>query len=178
MTMKKDKIERIIKGIKHVVYPKDVKQNIVREIESGAISVKEAQLKYGIHQAYTIQTWLKEYSEEYRTNHMRVIYTDAQRRTAVREIESGHLHIEAAIIKYRVSRDTLKDWLKAYSCESNTTLQSQEMVNKTDLEQETTKAQKQAIEELKLKVAALEALIDIAEKELHIDIRKKSGTKQ
>lgn len=176
--MKKDKIERIIKGIKHIVYPKDVKQNIVREIESGSISVKEAQLKYGIHQAGTIQGWLKEYSQDYRNNHMRVFYSDGQRRTAVREIESGHLHIEAAVIKYRVSRDTLKDWLKAYSCESNTTLQSQEMAKKADSEQVTGKAQQQAIEELKLKVAGLEALIDIAEKELHIDIRKKSGTKQ
>ena len=44
-----------------------------------------------------------------------------------------------------------------------------------------TKEQLQAIErqlaEAKLKIAGLEALIDIAEQELQIDIRKKSGTK-
>lgn len=44
-----------------------------------------------------------------------------------------------------------------------------------------TKEQLQALErqlaEAKLKIAGLEALIDIAEQELQIDIRKKSGTK-
>jgi hypothetical protein len=36
----------------------------------------------------------------------------------------------------------------------------------------------QIIEEQKLKIAGLEAMIDVAEKELNIDIRKKSGTRQ
>lgn len=36
----------------------------------------------------------------------------------------------------------------------------------------------QELEAAKLKIAALEAMIDVAEQELAIDIRKKSGTKQ
>ena len=37
---------------------------------------------------------------------------------------------------------------------------------------------KDALKMAKLKITALETMIDIAESELHIDIRKKSGTKQ
>jgi transposase len=176
--MKQEIHVRMIKGKKHIVYPQDIKQTIVKEIESGTLSVKEAQLKYGIHRAGTIQDWLKQYSEEYRTKHMRIIYTDAQRRTAVREIESGNLHIKAAAVKYKVAILTIKDWLKVYSCESNISTKSQEiMISKNTVVPVNTDKRKE-LDELKLKVAGLEAMIDIAEREFNIDIRKKSGTKQ
>jgi len=43
---------------------------------------------------------------------------------------------------------------------------------------EETKALQKQVEMLKLKVEGLETMIDIAEEQLKIDIRKKPGTKQ
>lgn len=176
--MKKDIQERIINGKKHIIYPQEIKQSIVKEIERGLLSIKEAQEKYGIAQAGTIQGWLKQYSEEYRTKYMRVIYTDAQRRTIIREVESGHLSILVACEKYRVTQETIKDWLKVYSCLSNNdSIMQENTINNTSKTPVITSKNKE-LEALKLKIAGLEAMIDIAEAEFKIDIRKKSGTKQ
>ena len=41
-----------------------------------------------------------------------------------------------------------------------------------------TEALQKALEEAELKIKALNTLIDVAEEQLKIDIRKKSGTKQ
>ena len=109
---------------------------------------------------------------------MRVIYTDAQRRTIIREVESGHLSILVACEKYRVTQETIKDWLKVYSCLSNNDIIMQgNTINDTSKTPVITSKNKE-LEALKLKVAGLEAMIDIAEEEFKIDIRKKSGTKQ
>jgi hypothetical protein len=40
------------------------------------------------------------------------------------------------------------------------------------------KSKNRDFEELRLRIAALETMIDVAEKEYNIDIRKKYGTKQ
>lgn len=176
--MKKEIQERLINGKIHTIYPEKEKRRIVKEIVEGLLSVKEAQEKYSIHRTGTIQGWLKQYSEEYRTKYMRVIYTDAQRRTVVREVESGHLSILVACEKYRITKDTLKDWLKAYSCLSNNDTIMQENNVKNTSQTPVSTSKNKELEALKLKIAGLEAMIDIAEQEFKIDIRKKSGTKQ
>lgn len=68
-------------------------------------------------------------------------------------------------------------WLKLYSCEQENTNNSQEMIS---IEKDTVNhsSHQQEINELRMKIVVLEAMIDIAEKELKIDVRKKPGTKQ
>jgi hypothetical protein len=57
-------------------------------------------------------------------------------------------------------------------------LDRRRLVFLSGLSTQETKALQKQVEMLKLKVEALETMIDIAEKQLKIDIRKKSGTKQ
>jgi hypothetical protein len=73
---------------------------------------------------------------------------------------------------------TVSGWVRKYRKDvqqkppSTPKKASQEKVTSLD------KDQQKELAELRLKVAGLEMMIDIAEKDLKIDIRKKSGTKQ
>lgn len=176
--MKKESFEKTLNGKKCIIYSESEKLKIIEAIDSGSMSVKEAQKQYGIHQIATVQGWLKQYSEKYRTESMRVVYTLAQKRTIVREIESGYLHLHIASAKYRVSERTLKKWLKSYSCGFYIQIKQDEMKNGKNESKQLPESHKKEIDELKLKIAGLDVLIDIAEQEFNIEIRKKSGTKQ
>lgn len=178
MGIKREKFEKIVNGKKQIMYPEATKLQIVKELEKGDLSVQEAMKKYEINQSNTIHAWLKKYSETYRTQYMRVNYTEAERRGVVRKVESGILSIEVAANNYRVKQDTIKDWIKLYSCETiNPEAMTRKKIQTQPVNGETEVLQEQ-IAMLKLKVEGLETMIDIAEKELKIDIRKKSGTKQ
>jgi transposase len=102
----------------------------------------------------------------------------------VEEIKTGMISCLGASRKYRVPRNTIKAWagklnLTTLLNANNTSAlpgmtQSQEsklLVNKI---RELTKA----LELSQLKNLALETMIEVAESDLHIKIRKKRGTKQ
>jgi transposase-like protein len=95
--------------------------------------MREAQLKYGIKSAVTIQRWIKELEQE---------NTDL---VASNEV-----------------------WMKKIKSTKKDATQSN-----TDI-----KALQAALEDAQLKVAALNTLIDVAEEQLKINIRKKPGAKQ
>jgi transposase-like protein len=177
MAIKKDTFIRKIKGITHIVYPEHIKKEIVAELESGQISIKEAMDKYEIHQLLTIKNWLKKYSNLDKSSYQRARTSPSLRRQAVREIESGKLSYAEASQKYHVGEDTLKKWIKLYSCSLINPQQEMESNKLPALAQDQATLIR-TIAELKLKIAGLETMIDIAEKDLKVDIRKKSGTKQ
>lgn len=105
------------------------------------------------------------------------------------EILNGELSFKEARQKYGIKGEgTLYRWIEAYkkqasisnlqvmdatnpSAENANTNQNEDLVKKNQELQA-------ALEMAKLKITALEVMIDIAETELNIDIRKKSGTKQ
>jgi len=178
MELKKEKIERIVSGESHFIYPEEVKQQIVKELENGSTSVKEVMAKYGIRRSGTVFVWLKRYSSQYREKYMRVLLPLAERRQIAYKVESGALSLEVASNRYRVSQDTIKNWIKLYTC----TPKLVDIMAKNEEPQQSspqeTKALQKQVEMLKLKVEALETMIDIAERNMKIDIRKKTGTKQ
>jgi exonuclease VII small subunit len=178
MAIKGDKFEKMVNGIKHVMYPDHMKEQIVRELENGSLTLGEAMSKYEIRQLDTLKQWLKKYSRLTQEQYMRGRSNPATRSQAVREIDSGRLTLEEAAIKYHVTIDTIKDWLKVYSCDVIKPLKHQRMKQNVPAVTTDEKNLLQIIEEQKLKIAGLEAMIDVAEKELNIDIRKKSGTRQ
>jgi transposase-like protein len=133
--------------------------------------------KYGLRKEGTIMEWLNKYSTLDKHSYQRTKTTDSLRRQATREIESGKLTIREASQKYHVGENTLKRWVRLYSC--SLINPQQEMENpKLPVQGHNQSVLLRTIEELKLKVAGLEIMIDIAEKELEVDIRKKCGTKQ
>ena len=110
-----------------------VKRSVVRAIENGRLSIREAQITHGIRSASAIRRWMTQFQQE---------------------------NDELAIVK---DTGMKKKKLK----QGNSTDNNQDI-----------KALQKALEEAQLKVAALNTLIDVAEEQLKINIRKKPGAKQ
>lgn len=111
-------------------------------------------------------------------------YNDSFRRKVVEEVLSGSIFIAAAAKKYGIPhRSTVSSWIKWYSKNNDIAISilssvSTQKENKSPNELERIKELEAALEAAKLKIIGLETLIDVAEEQLKIDIRKKSGTKQ
>jgi hypothetical protein len=102
----------------------------------------------------------------------------------VEEIKTGMISCLGASRKYRVPRNTIKAWA------GKLTLTTLLNVNNTSARPGMTQSQEskllvkkiheltKALELSQLKNLALETMIEVAESDLHIKIRKKRGTKQ
>lgn len=108
----------------------------------------------------------------------------AFRRWLVREIVSGRMSREAALDRFDFGnnspRQTLGDWIKIYSPSIPVTLPVMTEKERQKLEalQKQVRELEKQLENTQMKNVALETLIDVAEEQLKINIRKKSGTKQ
>ena len=110
-------------------------------------------------------------------------YPKSLKRKIAREYLSGKFSYAVAAEEYGlknkgVVREFVKWYKKSLYLESMESEQPVPDPTKPSSSPEELKALKSELEKAKLKIAGLEALIDIAEQELQIDIRKKSGTKQ
>jgi transposase-like protein len=97
-----------------------------------------------------------------------------------REIESGKISIKEAIEHFDVNGRTIYDWISHYSLGKEVSLSHmtpQEKQEKVLLEKRIKELEK-ALEYAKLKNIAVETMIDIAEEQFRITIRKKAGPKQ
>lgn len=109
-------------------------------------------------------------------------YDASLRRKIVEELLSGTILISQLQKKYNVGGcGTIMRWAKEFQKEDQNLLSS-DMGNsqnkKSDPVTETTSRNLEAELKLaKLKIIALETMIDVAEEQLNIEIRKKSGTK-
>ena len=161
----------------------EVKKEAVELYENGNHSEEFICEKYGII-LKTFQNWREQVSRGNIDFRKRAKFTDSVRRKAVREILSGVITVEEAKIKYGVKhKSSIQEWIKAFSSEISN-IRPLPMSNKENAPQTSSDEQKrikeleEALLQAQLKIAGLETLIDVAEKELHIDIRKKPGTKQ
>jgi len=149
-------------------FSKSIIQQAIAEVESG-VSRKEVCKKYGM--AYvTLCEWMNRFaSQDYELNQKRPRLTQLQKRSIVRAVLDGRLTIREANIKHRIQgRDTIKRWIREFK---EAPLKEQSSIkNNSPLEEQLAAAN--------LKVLALETLIDVAEEDLKIKIRKKSGAKQ
>ena len=101
----------------------------------------------------------------------------------VEEIRSGMFSIQQSTRQYQLTGSVLQRWNRWYfktrllKYVKPSTIHKMKTSEESDqLKQQLKEAQAQ-LEQLKLKNAALETMISIAEKQLKINIRKKSGTK-
>lgn len=112
------------------------------------------------------------------------VYDETFKNTVIMELLSGKLSMTEAKVMYGIKgAGTLYRWLQQYQRLKDTaTLQSmQSAKDNYELPAASLPLQKDLEEALRmanLKITALETMIDIAESELNIDIRKKSATKQ
>jgi len=134
--------------------------------------------EYGMAEC-TLGDWIRRYSSKvskYKN------YTAAEKRSVVRAIESG-MSVRQAQISFNISYPSvIRGWIKRFKSENAelSVFKPIEVAKKTsELSEELElKALKKALQEANLKIRALDTMIDIAEEQLKIDIRKKSGARQ
>jgi len=162
---------------------KQLIEAVVRTVESGKRRQAVCE-QYGVSMP-SLVTWMRLYgSEDYQRNKMR-LFTSQQKRSILRHIEQGNMTVQQAMSAYNIKgRDTIKKWQRQYR-QADTALIA---INPSIMEQLPTSQQgssdpkslelEKALAAAKLKIAALETMIDLAEQQFKIKIRKKSGAKQ
>ena len=112
-------------------------------------------------------------------------YTEAFKRHVVQEVERGRVTQCQASRKYGIlGHSTILKWCRKYGSMSH--IQSVKVKRGVMTEQDRelhllrneNKALKQELEESRFKNVVLETLVDVAEQELHVPIRKKYGAKR
>lgn len=107
-------------------------------------------------------------------------YPVSFKRWIAREIESGKISVKETMELFNIKRGTVYEWLSHYSLGKEVSLSimtPQEKQEKVLLEKRIKELEK-ALEYAKLKNIAVETMIDIAEEQFRITIRKKAGPKQ
>jgi transposase len=153
-------------------------QKIVEAIEGG-MPRREVCLIYGVARS-TVSGWVREYgSASYKLNQKGPL-NNAQKRSMIRAIREGRMTLQEARLAYNMKsysaiikllrQEKENDELRA-DMESNGN-------NQPPPEDQEKIALRKALEEAQLKIKALNTLIDVAEDQFKIPIRKKPGAKQ
>jgi transposase len=143
---------------------------------------KEATKIYGLGKT-TLDTWFQDYgSPNYQQCIKRKSYSNLQKRTIVSAIEQGRMSIKEAQVAYKVKNPkSIREWLRQYKSEKVEICIEKQLPmgkKKKAAESVSTATLQKALQEAELKIKGLNTLIDVAEEQLKIDIRKKSGAKQ
>lgn len=173
MARKKQKKPVEINLLENRRYTVDEKAKIVAQIEQGILSFNEALVKYRVATRKTLYGWITTYAQDPSVVRRTRKHHYSHRRQVAISVKSGLLSLEQAARQNGVSERTIESWLEL--------LQESNLENKTEAampDKSIDDSTRLAIEALKLKVTALETMIDLAEQKFGIDIRKKCGTKQ
>jgi transposase len=107
------------------------------------------------------------------------------KRSVVRSVNAGRLSVKEAAVAYRISEDSVRRWIRENKLENEELSSSnQEQLSKKSTKEQAGAGQdrarqlEQQLAEAQLKIAALNTLIDVAEEQLKINIRKKPGARQ
>lgn len=154
---------------------------IVKEVEEG-LPRKEAIQIYGLGKT-SLTAWLREYgSPNYQQHIKRKSYSNLQKRTIVSAVEQGRMSIKEAQVAYKIkSLKTIREWLHHYKSEKvEICIETPPPMGKDKkiVDTASTATLQKALQEAELKIKALNTLIDVAEEQLKIDIRKKFGARQ
>jgi len=180
MLEKESKTEGRIE-VKRSHFSKQAILEIVRAVERGATR-KEVTTRYGVAKS-NVSSWMREYgSPAYLASIKPLSVSD--RRSLVRSVEEGRMTLLEARDAYKLaSTDVVKRYLREAEREKAelqriATLMDKNEVRSEAISSEDVKALKKALEEAELKIKALNTLIDVAEDQFKIAIRKKPGAKQ
>jgi hypothetical protein len=123
-------------------------------------------------------------SDSYGNKNEKGTYEIAFRRWLARELDAGRITVKDAIERFNFNPASayslLGDWRKKYASDIAVTLPAMTEKERQKLEalQKKMKQMEQQLEDAQMKNIALETMIDVAEEQLKIAIRKKSGPKQ
>jgi transposase-like protein len=163
-----------------------VKRQAITRLESGEATTMELARELNVHPC-SLSRWraqLNFYGEE---NCIVVNkYAESFKRKVVGQIEAGILDLKQAALKHGI-RDyrLIKSWQKQYSSVNLAAKTAREMQETSPLAEDQPgntpderKELEKKLQNAQLKIALLEAMIDIADQEFKTDIRKKAGAKQ
>lgn len=154
-------------------YLESYKRSVVAEIEAGNYPIKMFCEREGLAIG-TVGKWLESYGSK----------AKKQRRSApeknmiIRKILSGRSTISEVQQNYQIDcRDTITKWIRDYK-RSQPELPS-DPLEAAAIEQDPKVSELQKeLEMARLKIRALEIVVDIASDQFKVDIRKKFGAKQ
>lgn len=153
-------------------FPEKQRQFIVEQVSTGSLSRKEACLQYGMSYM-TIVEWMRRYGKD-----TKKVSVSSQKKTEiVRAIKEGRMSVREAQVICNVSKyDTIRGWIRKADKQSADLAG----LNKPSMPPEINRAPgaDKELEDARLKITALETMIDIAEEQFKISIRKNSGAKQ
>ena len=177
METKKNESEYSERTLKNQQFDPRLIEHIVQLAEQGTPR-RELVKTYGMH-SHTLGRWIISRSSVLQK---RRSYSAAEKRSVVRAIRAG-MTVKEAVIAFNIPTNSMVHrWIKDFSVENTEISISKpiEMRKTPSLESENAeiKALKKALEEANMKNRALNTLIDIAEAQLKIEIRKKPGAKQ
>ena len=124
-------------------------------------------------------------SEKVKRRNAKPRYPMAIVRAVIYDVQNSSLTLAQIGAKYGMPKGCsplISKWVKKYSSDFELMEKSLPLdlssspIGESATEQE--KSLHQALQEAQMKIICLETMIDIAEKELNVSIRKKSGTKQ
>ncbi|HEY0750515.1 MAG TPA: hypothetical protein VGD26_05140 [Chitinophagaceae bacterium] len=165
---------------KHDVFDTRLIREIVKLIEEG-MPRKAAIARYGMSKS-TLDIWMKNYgSSDYHSGKRR-IFSPSEKRSALRALESGMSTREVQISFGIKNPGIIRAWYRAAQQENaelslsnfNSSMAKPSATSQND----EVKALQEALAQAELKIKALDTMIDIAEEQLKINIRKKSGARQ
>jgi transposase len=160
-----------------------LRDELIKEIEAGTPR-SVIVYQYGVSRS-TLCDWMRNHSsKEYQAKQRGSHLTEVEKRSVVRLIEQGELTPHAARKAHGVSGSTLSKWLKA-SKKENVELAAYDPfemkdkpVESPELPDTEKEALKKALAEAQMKISALNTLIDVAQDQFKIAIRKKAGARQ
>lgn len=165
----------------HRSYEKNFIVQIIRELEQGQ-SRDYLCNHYGIPPT-TLKSWLSRHDLQFPRQGKRRTFTAFEKYKVVHIVLQGKMTSGQAAVAYGIKNTGLiRNWVKQFKRQNGelSSIKQQDMSKKKPVVQsaDEIKTLEKELEEARLKVVALNMLIDVAEEQFKINIRKKPGAKQ
>jgi len=160
------------------LYLESYKKAIVAEIESEGNAVSLICSRHGLSRT-AVGQWLNKYGSSQYFASKQKRRSPAEKNKIIREILSSRSTISEVQLKYNIEcRDTITLWIREYKkSEQELTAEIMEDAGAGEQGVQPSDLQKE-LEMARLKIRALEIMVDIASGQFKVDIRKKFGAKQ
>ena len=178
--MSEDQKGSLIKFSPKGRYKPSFSKELVHQIEEG-LDLHEACMLHGIYRG-TLLRWMKKYGSASYVYPSRAALSIQEKRSICRSVADGRLSIKEAAAACNTKTETVIRWLSKEKDElsgsNNLPLSKPKKVPLTERPAGDVKTLQEQLAYANLKIAALNTLIDVAEEQLKINIRKKPGAKQ